>query len=168
MAVHQIDSIEKYDTYLKKTASEIEILFKDLLIGVTNFFRDAEAFGVLKAKVIPQLIKNKKYEIPLRIWVAGCATGEEAYSIAILLAEVMDKLRPFFHQRRQYLPNQEADSGHDRLCRPKRHQRSSFFQIRPGELQKLADLYGNRAAKKDFTAFPLHVNSSGNLISGHF
>lgn len=93
MAVHQIDSIEKYDTYLKKTPSEIEILFKDLLIGVTNFFRDAEAFGVLKAKVIPELIKNKKSEIPLRIWVAGCATGEEAYSIAILFAEVMDKLK---------------------------------------------------------------------------
>jgi len=93
MAVHQIDSIEQYATYLKITPSEIEILFKDLLIGVTNFFRDAEAFEVLKAKVIPELIKNKKPEIPLRVWVAGCATGEEAYSIAILFAEVMDKLK---------------------------------------------------------------------------
>ena len=91
LAVHQIDSIEKYDTYLEKTSSEIEILFKDLLIGVTSFFRDAEAFRVLKAKVIPELIKNKNIEIPLRIWVAGCATGEEAYSIAILFAEEMDK-----------------------------------------------------------------------------
>ncbi len=93
MAVHQIDSIEKYDTYLHRTPAEISILFKDLLIGVTSFFRDAEAFGVLKAKVIPELLKNKNPKISLRIWVAGCATGEEAYSIAILFAEVMDKLK---------------------------------------------------------------------------
>ncbi|MGB5749409.1 MAG: chemotaxis protein CheB [Desulfobacterales bacterium] len=93
MAVHQIDTIKKYDTYLNRTPAEIDTLFKDLLIGVTNFFRDAEAFGVLKAKVIPELIKNKNPKIPLRIWVAGCATGEEAYSIAILFAEVMDKLK---------------------------------------------------------------------------
>ena len=93
MAVHQIDGIEQYATYLKKTPSEIEILFKDLLIGVTNFFRDAEAFEVLKAKVVPELTKNKKPEIPLRIWVTGCASGEEAYSIAIVFAEVMYKLK---------------------------------------------------------------------------
>jgi len=93
MAVHQIDSIEKYDSYLHRTPAEISFLFKDLLIGVTSFFRDAEAFGALKAKVIPDLIKNKNPNIPLRIWVAGCATGEEAYSMAILFAEVMDKLK---------------------------------------------------------------------------
>jgi two-component system CheB/CheR fusion protein len=93
MAVHQIDSIEKYDTYLNRNHAETSILFKDLLIGVTSFFRDAEAFGVLKAKAISELIKNKNPKIPLRIWVAGCATGEEAYSIAILCAEVMDKLK---------------------------------------------------------------------------
>ena len=92
MAVHQIDTIKKYDTYIHRTPAEIDTLFKDLLIGVTSFFRDAEAFGVLKAKVIPELIKNKNPTIPLRIWVAGCATGEEAYSIAILFTEVMGEL----------------------------------------------------------------------------
>ena len=93
MAVHQLDKIEQYATYLKKKPAEIGILFKDLLIGVTNFFRDADAFEILKSKVIPELIKNKESENPLRIWIAGCATGEEAYSIAILVAEVMDELR---------------------------------------------------------------------------
>lgn len=93
MAVHQLENIERYATYLKRTSAEIEILFKDLLIGVTSFFRDAEAFEVLKTKIIPELIKNKQPEIPLRIWIAGCATGEEAYSIAMLFAEVMDKLK---------------------------------------------------------------------------
>ncbi len=93
MAVHQLDKIEKYANYLKKTSAEIEILFKDLLIGVTSFFRDADAFEFLKTKVIPELIKNKQPETPMRIWVAGCATGEEAYSIAMLFAEEMDKLK---------------------------------------------------------------------------
>jgi two-component system CheB/CheR fusion protein len=93
MAVHQLDNIEKYATYLKRTSAEIETLFKDLLIGVTSFFRDAEAFEVLKTKVIPELIKNKHPEIPLRIWIAGCATGEEAYSIAMLFSEVINKLK---------------------------------------------------------------------------
>ena len=93
MAVHQLDKIERYATYLQKTPAEIDLLFKDLLIGVTNFFRDAEAFEVLKTKVIPELIKNKNTDTPLRIWITGCATGEEAFSIAILLVEVMDTLR---------------------------------------------------------------------------
>jgi two-component system CheB/CheR fusion protein len=97
MAVHQLDNIEKYAAYLKGTSAEIETLFKDLLIGVTNFFRDAQAFEVLKTKVIPELINNKNPETPLRIWVAGCATGEEAYSIAMLFAEVTDKLKKQIH-----------------------------------------------------------------------
>ena len=97
MAVHQLDRIANYAAHLKKTPDEIDILFKDLLIGVTNFFRDSEAFEVLKSMVIPELLKNGKLENPLRIWVAGCATGEEAFSIAIILAEVMDKLRKHFN-----------------------------------------------------------------------
>ena len=93
MAVHQLDSIDKYVTYLKKAPSETDILFKDMLIGVTNFFRDIEAFEILKTKVIPELIENKEPNNLLRIWVAGCATGEEAYSVAILFIEVADKLK---------------------------------------------------------------------------
>ena len=87
MAVHQLDRIANYTAHLKKTPDEIDILFKDLLIGVTKFFRDSEAFEVLKSVVIPELLKNGKLDHPLRIWVAGCATGEEAYSLAILLHE---------------------------------------------------------------------------------
>ena len=69
------------------------ILFKDLLIGVTNFFRDSQAFEVLNKKVIPQLINNRGNDAPLRIWVTGCATGEEAYSLAILFAEALSEHR---------------------------------------------------------------------------
>ena len=91
MAVHQLDKIEKYFAYVQRTPGEIEALFKDLLIGVTGFFRDPDAFEALKSKVIPFLFQNRPADAPLRIWVAGCATGEEAYSLAMLFLEAMDQ-----------------------------------------------------------------------------
>ena len=95
MAVRQIETIENYVNYLQQSPAEIEALFQDLLIGVTNFFRDPEAFQALEADVIPQLIAARSLtdfstnEV-IRIWICGCSTGEEAYSIAILLREQMD------------------------------------------------------------------------------
>jgi two-component system CheB/CheR fusion protein len=91
MAVHQSNSINNYVRYLQKNEAETESLFKDLLITVTNFFRDPEAFNVIAQKVIPMLLKNRCPDLPIRIWIPGCATGEEAYSLAILLAEAMEK-----------------------------------------------------------------------------
>jgi two-component system CheB/CheR fusion protein len=91
MAVHQIDRITEYLRYLQENPSEVETLYKEMLISVTNFFRDPDAFDLLSKKTIPDLLKRKKPEDPLRIWVPGCATGEEAYSIAMLVHEAMDK-----------------------------------------------------------------------------
>jgi two-component system CheB/CheR fusion protein len=93
MAVHQLERLETYRTYLEKTPAEVDILFKDLLIGVTSFFRDSQAFAVLSKKVIPQLINDWGNDAPLRIWITGCATGEEAYSLAILFAEALSEHR---------------------------------------------------------------------------
>ncbi len=93
MALHDIDSLDVYARYLKEQPAEISRLFKELLINVTNFFRDPEAFDALKQEILPQLFKDKPEGYVLRIWVAGCATGEEAYSIAILLAEYMEEIR---------------------------------------------------------------------------
>jgi len=93
MALHQLNSLKAYMAYLEKTPVEVDILFKDLLIGVTNFFRDNQAFEILNKKVIPQLINNQGNDAPLRIWVAGCATGEEAYSLAILFTEALSEHR---------------------------------------------------------------------------
>ncbi len=93
MAVHQLDRLKNYMTYLEKTPAEVDSLFKDLLIGVTNFFRNTQAFEVLKDKVIPGLVKRQQNDAPLRVWVAGCATGEEAYSLAILFAEAFSELK---------------------------------------------------------------------------
>ena len=91
MATHQIDSMEDYFRYLEENPSEVEALSKDFLIGVTRFFRDPEDFEVLSQKALPELIHNKSQGSPLRIWVPGCSTGEEALSIAMLLIECMEK-----------------------------------------------------------------------------
>ncbi|MDP3650582.1 MAG: chemotaxis protein CheB [Rhodoferax sp.] len=93
MAVHQVPDVDSYVKYLQQAPSEVDALFRDLLIGVTNFFRDPEAFQVLEDQAIPQLFNNKPAGAALRVWVAGCSTGEEAYSIAILLQERMEALK---------------------------------------------------------------------------
>lgn len=92
MSMHGIDSLDVYARYLKENPAEISMLFKELLINVTSFFRDPEAFDTLKSEVLPKLFADKPEDYVLRVWVAGCATGEEAYSIAILLAEYMEEI----------------------------------------------------------------------------
>lgn len=93
MVVHQIDEIGKYVKYLQNTPTEIVALFRDLLIGVTNFFRDPEAFKLLEEYIIPKLFIAKPEGSVIRIWSTGCSTGEEAYSIAILLSEYMEAMK---------------------------------------------------------------------------
>jgi len=89
MGVNQIEKLEHYHRYLEKNPSEIQVLYSELLIGVTRFFRDNEAFDIIQQQVIPELIKNRKENprMPIRIWVAGCSSGEEVYSLAILISE---------------------------------------------------------------------------------
>jgi two-component system CheB/CheR fusion protein len=96
MAVHQMDRIPEYVACLQKNPSEIKTLFKDLLITVTNFFRDTKAFKALNEKVVLPIVKAKPVESAIRVWVPGCATGEEAYSVAILFAEAMKLLNKHF------------------------------------------------------------------------
>jgi two-component system CheB/CheR fusion protein len=96
MAVHQIGRAEDYLRHLRQSPTEAQALFRDLLIGVTNFFRDPEAFAVLETQVIPQLFVGKSAGAPVRVWVCGCASGEEAYSIAILLQEHLETLKTTF------------------------------------------------------------------------
>ncbi len=93
MAVKQISSYKDYVTFLQGNPSEVETLFFELLIGVTSFFRDSEAFEVLKTDVLTPLVKNATSRGSVRVWVPGCSTGEEAYSIAILLQEVLDQMQ---------------------------------------------------------------------------
>jgi two-component system CheB/CheR fusion protein len=87
MGLQQIDSVARYLDFLRSHPSEVDRLFKDLLIGVTSFFRDSPAFDELGTKVLAALVRERDQDSPIRIWVPGCSTGEEAYSIAIVLAE---------------------------------------------------------------------------------
>lgn len=97
MNVHQIDKISEYVRYLQESEHEAEILFQELLIGVTNFFRDPDAFQTLQEKTLPKLIAGKPDGYSIRVWVPGCASGEEAYSMAILLHECMEQVGRHFH-----------------------------------------------------------------------
>ena len=88
-AMAQLPRLDDYAARLRNDPSERNALYRDLLIGVTRFFRDPEAFGHLERDVLPELLARRTEDDELRIWVAGCATGEEAYSLAILLDERM-------------------------------------------------------------------------------
>ncbi len=90
MLQNNIEDYDGYITYIKECSSEVTELFKELLINVTNFFRDPEAFNILKQEILPLMALGKPDDYNFRIWVAGCATGEEAYSLAILFRELMD------------------------------------------------------------------------------
>lgn len=92
MQVVQIEEITSYVDFLRNDKEEAQHLFNDLLIGVTEFFRDKREFEVLETQVIPKIFENKADGQQVRVWVLGCATGEEAYSIGILLREHMAKL----------------------------------------------------------------------------
>lgn len=85
----KLDNLAKYLTYLKKNKQEQDLLFEDMLIKVTAFFRDTNTFDYLCQSVLPDIIKNKSSENPLRIWIAGCSTGQEAYSIVMCIQEYL-------------------------------------------------------------------------------
>jgi chemotaxis methyl-accepting protein methylase len=97
MTVHQIKDPAEYAHYLQENPHEIDRLFAELLIGVTAFFRDPQAFDVLAEKALPELLAARAEGHEFRVWVPGCASGEEAYSDAILLHECMEKLKRRFH-----------------------------------------------------------------------
>jgi len=90
---HQLDRIAHYVRFLQENPKELEILFKELLIGVTNFFRDAVVWENLKEKVLPALFKEVPNRHVFRAWITGCSTGEEAYSLAIVFKEAYEKVK---------------------------------------------------------------------------
>lgn len=91
--VHGFTGPDQYLDFLQNNPHEVDILFKELLISVTSFFRDPEAFELLAAGPLPDLLQSRPPDHTFRVWVPGCATGEEVYSLAILLREVMARLQ---------------------------------------------------------------------------
>ena len=96
MSMHDIADTEVYARYLKEHPTEVQALFKELLINVTSFFRDPEAFDALRNEILPKLIQSKPDGYNFRVWITGCASGEEAYSIAIVLRELMEENKSEF------------------------------------------------------------------------
>jgi chemotaxis methyl-accepting protein methylase/PAS domain-containing protein len=94
MGIHQITKMAGYVRYLQENSQELDLLFKELLIGVTSFFRDASVWEELRTKVIPALLSSRAPGHALRAWVPGCSTGEEAYTLAMVFREAVEALKP--------------------------------------------------------------------------
>jgi two-component system, chemotaxis family, CheB/CheR fusion protein len=91
MVITKTENMKAYVEYLQKHPSELQLLFDDLLIGVTSFFRESETFSVLKEKVFPELVKKKGSNESIRVWIPGCSSGEEVYSFAITIQEFLEE-----------------------------------------------------------------------------
>jgi two-component system CheB/CheR fusion protein len=91
MVVHKLDRLEDYVRYIQTNPAEVKALHQDVLINVTSFFRNPRVFEALKSKVFAKILKNRRPETSIRIWTPGCATGEETYSVAIVLLEFLEK-----------------------------------------------------------------------------
>src|SRR5438105_6597891 len=91
MALHKVETLPRYAEYLRDHPVEIDALFQDILINVTSFFRDPETFELLKTRVFPRIVADHGSADPIRMWVVGCSTGEEAYSLAIVFSEYMER-----------------------------------------------------------------------------
>ncbi|MBU0680672.1 MAG: PAS domain-containing protein [Proteobacteria bacterium] len=133
MHVHQIDNIMDYVRYLQTSDREISTLFKELLIGVTNFFRDPEAFEILKNIYLPELLKNKPDDYVLRVWVPGCSSGEEAYSVAIILQECMADLGRHFNVQ---IFATDLDQTAIAVARAGRYPQSISADVTPARLKR--------------------------------
>jgi len=102
IAVHRLDSMAAYADFLRSNAQELDLSFKEMLIGVTSFFRDPEVWLDLQDKVLPVLMQRHSDDAgPIREWVVGCSTGEEAYSLAIAFIEALDSLPATKHRQLQ-------------------------------------------------------------------
>jgi len=133
MALAAVDDIGRYLDMLRQDSGELELLAKDLLINVTSFFRDPKAFELLAKEVIPDLVRRQPSDRPLRIWVAGCSTGEETYSLAMLfLEEIAAAKRNIQLQAFASDINQDAVA----VAREGRYPESIAADVSPGRLAR--------------------------------
>lgn len=157
MQLNRQDSLEAYAAFLRENAEEIPALFSDLLISVTTFFRDASAFESLAERVIPRFFDEDRDGDPIRIWVTGCATGEEAYSIAILLLE--EAARRDFRPEIQIFAT-DLDSGALAAAREGRYPTAIEADVSEDRLRRFflreGDHYRVRKEIRDLVVFAAH------------
>jgi two-component system CheB/CheR fusion protein len=159
MAVNKIETFEDYLRYLQTFPKEITLLFKDMLIGVTSFFRDKESFKVLEERVIPSLFEGKEENSHIRVWIPGCSTGEEAYSIAILLQEYKNRLNKSF--KIQVFAT-DIDDNAIQIARSGSFSENACSGIDPGALQRyfiketISNTYVIQKEVRDIIIFSVH------------
>ena len=161
MLLLHLSDMAAYRLYLEQNPAELDRLAKDLLIGVTAFFRDPEAFGVLEKHVMPSICTGKPDDTPVRAWVAGCSTGEEAYSVAILLFEWF--ARAALAPRVQVFAT-DIDEAALEVARAGRYPASSLSHVAPERLKR----YFTRSAEGYKIIKPVReaiVFAAHNLIS---
>lgn len=177
MQITRSTDLREYYDVLRETSTEAQALLNDLLISVTTFFRDNAVFDALKAQVLPQLIDIKATDDPIRIWVPGCATGEESYSIAILMLEELGRrqVRPTLQifgsdldaqalataREGRYPVAIEADVSEERLRRFFSREKEGY-RVRP-ELRDLV-LFANHDLLKDPPFSRIDLISCRNLL----
>jgi two-component system CheB/CheR fusion protein len=155
MAVHQIETMDKYVKYLQQMPVEVDALFRDLLIGVTSFFRDPEAFKALEKQVVPRLFNGKPTGAVIRVWVPGCSTGEEAYSLAILLQERLEMLKQGYKVQ---LFSTDVDSKAILTARTGLYPASIIADILPERLSRFF------AVEPDRSAYRIHKSIRNMLV----
>lgn len=157
MQVLQTASFDDYAERLQKEPDEVYALFRDLLIGVTDFFRDAEAFQALETVIVPKLFEGKAAEDEVRVWVTGCSTGEEAYSIAILLREHLERLTA---PPKVQVFATDIDEGAMSVARAARYPANLVKEVSPERLRRFfvheAGTYRLIKELRDMCIFSIH------------
>lgn len=160
LAIHQIEDFDHYIKLLQENIEEVRTLAREMLITVTNFFRDPEAWEALREHVVRPLVAHKPSEVPIRIWVAGCATGEEAYTAAIVFQEQLAKTG-----RRQTLQVFATDLDEDAISVARRgvYPKSIVADVPAASLKRFFTEEGNSYRVKNGTREML-VFAKHNLI----
>jgi two-component system CheB/CheR fusion protein len=158
MNSHQIKEFTHYVRYLQENPSEVDALFKELLIGVTKFFRDQEAYDSLKTQLIPML-RQKPINSVFRVWAPGCSTGEEAYSLAMLLQECLEQIEPGHYLKIQIFATDINPQGID-FARAGLYQDNIVADVSPERLERFFIKqeigYQIRKEVRDAVIFALH------------
>jgi two-component system CheB/CheR fusion protein len=135
MVVHRFTSLDDYVAHLRSNPHELDLLFKELLIGVTNFFRDPAIWDALRTEAIPALLADHPQGRVLRAWVPACATGEEAYSLAIVFREALETLKPQAHFSLQIFAT-DLDGVNIELARKGRYPANIAANVSPERLAR--------------------------------
>jgi len=135
MGVHGLPSLASYEEYLSRNPQELDLLFKEMLIGVTSFFRDKAVWDELKDAVIPALMARGAGTAPLRAWVVGCSTGEEAYSLAMVFRELVDAL-PVAEQRPLQILASDLSADAITAARRGQYPAQIAADVDPGRLER--------------------------------